>query len=70
MDIPISSETVVLYGFDTDPRIIEAKRKLELQGRIVLVNDFPAEPHGAFCYCKDVFFWPHSHQHKYPHAKI
>lgn len=69
MDIPISSETVVLYGFDTDPRIIEAKRKLEGQGRMVIVNHFP-DHNGSFCYCRDVFFWPHSHKQTYPHGQI
>lgn len=64
MDIPISRETIVLFGFETDPRIIEAKRKLEDQGRLVMVDRFPQNPAGSFCYCKDVFFWPHSHKSK------
>jgi hypothetical protein len=61
MDIPISFETVVLYGTPSDPRVQASAKKLEEQGRIVEVHPFPLL-NGHLCYCNEISLWPHSHK--------
>jgi hypothetical protein len=68
MDIPISIETVVLYGSVTDPRLKDSAKKLEDQGRIVEVHPFPPLD-GRLCYCNQVSLRPHSNKNLPPLLK-